>query len=86
MAYLRKGTKRASRSCILQGKLCSGRKPQPESVLAQDRSACLVLTYPRLPIGPRRVWAASGSVGTAAWLGSPQLETKSKHLLLRGEG
>ena len=23
---------------------------------------------PRLPIGPRRVWAASGSVGTAAWL------------------
>ena len=41
---------------------------------------------PMLPIGPRRVWAASGSVGTADGWWSPQLETNSKRLLLRGEG
>ena len=29
-----------------KGKLCSGNKPQPQSVLAQDRSACLVLIWP----------------------------------------
>ena len=46
MAYLRNGTKPASRSCILKGKLCPGNKPQPQCGLAQDRCACLVLTYP----------------------------------------
>ena len=36
---------------------------------------------PMLPIGPRRVWPASGSVGTAAWLvvsaAGNQLQTSS---------
>ena len=35
------------------------------------RIAALAYFSPRLrlPIEPRRLWAASGSVGTAAWLG-----------------
>ena len=55
-------------AAFCKGKLCSGNKYQPQCVLDQDPSACLVLTYPRLPISTRMVWAASGSVSTAAWL------------------
>ena len=47
-------------------KLCSGNQPQPQCVFAQEGNTCLVLTWPYVPIGPRRVWAASGSVGPAA--------------------
>jgi hypothetical protein len=36
MAYLRNGTKPASRSCILKGKLCSGKKPHLQCVLVLD--------------------------------------------------
>ena len=50
-------------------KLCSGNLPQPQCVLAQEGNTCLVLTWPYVPIGPRRVWAASGSVGPAALVG-----------------
>src|SRR5512137_1956634 len=31
-------------AALCKGKLCSGNKPQPQGGLAQDRSACLVLT------------------------------------------
>ena len=44
-ADLRNDTKRASQSCILQRETVLVVKPQPQCVLAQDRSACLVLTY-----------------------------------------
>ena len=50
-------------------KLCSGNLPQPQCVFAQEGNTCLVLTWPSVPIGPRRVWAASGSVGPAALVG-----------------
>ena len=43
---LRNGTKRASRICILQREMGSGKKPQPQCVLAQDRGTCLVLIWP----------------------------------------
>ena len=55
-------------AAFCRGELCSGNKPQPQCVLAQESQACLVLTSPVVPLGPRRLWTASGSVGTAAWL------------------
>ena len=62
-------------------KLCLGNLPQPQCLFAQEGNTCLVLTWPYVPIGPRRVWAASGSVGTAAWLvvsaAGNQLQTSS---------
>ena len=50
-------------------KLCLGNLPQPQCVFAPEGNTCLVLTWPYVPIGPRRVWAASGSVGPAALVG-----------------
>ena len=61
-------TKRSSRSCILQRDTVLGNKPHPQCALLREVTLAWVSPSPRLPIGPRRVWAASGSEGTAAWL------------------
>ena len=67
MPYLCNWRNLDSRSCILQRETVLVLTPQPQCVFAQERSACLFLTQPNAPPGPRRVWAASGSVGTATW-------------------
>ena len=36
-------------------KLCSGNKPQPQCVFAQESNACLVLTWPYAPHGSKEV-------------------------------
>ena len=69
---------------------------QRETVLGEQTSVPMrlgsgsqrlpVLTYPLLALGPRRVWAASGSVGTAAWLVVSAARNHSKRVLLRREG
>ena len=43
MSYFHTGTKLASGSCILQRETLLGNKPQPQSVFARERSACLFL-------------------------------------------
>ena len=70
MAYLLIGTKRASRSCILQRETVLGEQTSAPMPLGSGRITALAYLSPspRLPIGPRRDWAASGSEGTAAWL------------------
>ena len=56
-------------AAFCKGKLCSGSNLSPNA--SWLRIAALAYFSPRLrlPIEPRRLWAASGSVGTAAWLG-----------------
>ena len=49
MPYLRNWRNLASRSCILQRETVLGNKPQPQSVFARERSACLFLPYPYAP-------------------------------------
>ena len=39
-AHLRKGTKRASGSCLLEREISSGKQAQPQCVFAQQSSAC----------------------------------------------
>ena len=36
-------------AAFCKGKLCSGNNPQPQSVIAQERSACLFLTWHCVP-------------------------------------
>ena len=66
---------------MLQRETMLGERTSAPMGLAQDRTLAYFSPSPRLPTGPRRGWAASGSVGTAAWLlvsaGGNQLQTSS---------
>ena len=55
-------------AAFCKGKLCSGNKPHPSAAWLTIAALAWFSSSPRLPIGPRKVWAASGSEGTAAWL------------------
>ena len=58
----------------------------PQVCFFREATLAYFSCSPMLRMGPMRVWAASGSVGTAAWLVVPQLETNSTRILLCAEG
>ena len=51
-----------------KGNWARGTNLSPDAAWLRSAAPAWFSPSPRLPIGPRRVWAASGSVGTAAWL------------------
>ena len=51
-----------------KGRLSLGNKPQPQCAFAQQSNACLFLPKTSGLHRPKRVWAASGSLGPAALL------------------
>ena len=62
-----------------------GTNLSPEAAWLRIATIASFSPSPRLPLGPRRVWAASGSVALSLGWWFPLLETNSKRLLLRGE-
>ena len=68
-------------AAFCKGKLGSGTNLSPNAACLRIAALASFSPSPRLPLGPRRFWAASGSVGTAAWLvvsaAGNQLQTSS---------
>ena len=52
---------------MLQRETVLGEQTSATKLLGSGSQRLPVLTYPYARLGPRRVWAASGSVGTDAW-------------------
>ena len=55
-------------AALCKGKPCSETHLSPNASLLRNAALANFSPSPMLPVGPRRVWAASGSLGTAAWL------------------
>ena len=55
-------------AAFCKGKLCSGTNLSPKASLLGNATLAYFSPSPWLPLWPRRIWAASGSVSTAAWL------------------
>ena len=66
-ADLSNGTKLALEAAFCEPKLCSGNKPQPQCVFAQESNACLVLTWPFAPHRAKEVLGCLWLLGPAAW-------------------
>ena len=54
-------------AAFCEPKLCSGNKPQPQCVFAQESNACLVLTWPFAPHRAKEVLGCLWLLGPAAW-------------------
>ena len=68
MGYLETAQNALLGAAFCKGKLCSGKNLSPNVHWLRIAALALFSPSTRLPIGPRRPWAASGSVVTAAWL------------------
>ena len=66
---------------LQKGNWARGTNLSPEAAWLRIAAIASFSPSPRLPLGPRSVWAASGSLGTAAWLvvsaDGNQLQTSS---------